>query len=397
MNVKKDFPIFENNEGLIYLDSSATSQSPKQVINAIADFYNKYKSNIHRGVYDLSEMSTELYEKSKEKCASFLNCNPQEIIYTKNATEALNLAAYSLTSDLKEGDEVLVTEMEHHSNFVPWQQLCKSRNLKFSVIKVNEDFTLENIENKITEKTKILALTHVSNATGSVNDIKEICKLANDNNIITIIDGCQSVPHKKIDLKDLNCDFFAFSVHKMLGPMGLGILFGKEKLLEKLSPFLYGGDMIRDVRIDDTDFNDIPWKFEAGTPNVAAAVGFSAAIDYLNKIGMENIEKYENELKEYALEKLSEVEGIKIYKPKSQAGIISFNLYNNDKLIHPHDVSAVLNDKKIAIRSGHHCAQVLMDKLKVPATCRISFYIYNTKEDIDKVAEALKEARKVFN
>ncbi|MBS3145432.1 SufS family cysteine desulfurase [Candidatus Woesearchaeota archaeon] len=397
MNVKKDFPIFENNEGLIYLDSSATSQSPKQVINAIADFYNKYKSNIHRGVYDLSEMSTELYEKSKEKCASFLNCNPQEIIYTKNATEALNLAAYSLTSDLKEGDEVLVTEMEHHSNFVPWQQLCKSRNLKFSVIKVNEDFTLENIENKITEKTKILALTHVSNATGSVNDIKEICKLANENNIITVIDGCQSAPHKKIDLKDLNCDFFAFSVHKMLGPMGLGILFGKEKLLEKLSPFLYGGDMIRDVRIDDTDFNDIPWKFEAGTPNVAAAVGFSAAIDYLNKIGMENIEKYENELKEYALEKLSEVEGIKIYKPKSQAGIISFNLYNNDKLIHPHDVSAVLNDKKIAIRSGHHCAQVLMDKLKVPATCRISFYIYNTKEDIDKVAEALKEARKVFN
>src|SRR3989344_1873842 len=392
MNVKKDFPIFENNEGLIYLDSSATSQSPKQVINAIADFYNKYKSNIHRGVYDLSEMSTELYEKSKEKCASFLNCNPQEIIYTKNATEALNLAAYSLTSDLKEGDEVLVTEMEHHSNFVPWQQLCKSRNLKFSVIKVNEDFTLENIENKI-----ILALTHVSNATGSVNDIKEICKLANENNIITVIDGCQSAPHKKIDLKDLNCDFFAFSVHKMLGPMGLGILFGKEKLLEKLSPFLYGGDMIRDVRIDDTDFNDIPWKFEAGTPNVAAAVGFSAAIDYLNKIGMENIEKYENELKEYALEKLSEVEGIKIYKPKSQAGIISFNLYNNDKLIHPHDVSAVLNDKKIAIRSGHHCAQVLMDKLKVPATCRISFYIYNTKEDIDKVAEALKEARKVFN
>ena len=397
MNVKKDFPIFENNEGLIYLDPSATSQSPKQVINAIADFYNKYKSNIHRGVYDLSEMSTELYEKSKEKCASFLNCNPQEIIYTKNATEALNLAAYSLTSDLKEGDEVLVTEMEHHSNFVPWQQLCKSRNLKFSVIKVNEDFTLENIENKITEKTKILALTHVSNATGSVNDIKEICKLANENNIITVIDGCQSAPHKKIDLKDLNCDFFAFSVHKMLGPMGLGILFGKEKLLEKLSPFLYGGDMIRDVRIDDTDFNDIPWKFEAGTPNVAAAVGFSAAIDYLNKIGMENIEKYENELKEYALEKLSEVEGIKIYKPKSQAGIISFNLYNNDKLIHPHDVSAVLNDKKIAIRSGHHCAQVLMDKLKVPATCRISFYIYNTKEDIDKVAEALKEARKVFN
>ena len=397
MNVKKDFPIFENNEGLIYLDSSATSQSPKQVINAIADFYNKYKSNIHRGVYDLSEMSTELYEKSKEKCASFLNCNPQEIIYTKNATEALNLAAYSLTSDLKEGDEVLVTEMEHHSNFVPWQQLCKSRNLKVSVIKVNEDFTLENIENKITEKTKILALTHVSNATGSVNDIKEICKLANENNIITVIDGCQSAPHKKIDLKDLNCDFFAFSVHKMLGPMGLGILFGKEKLLEKLSPFLYGGDMIRDVRIDDTDFNDIPWKFEAGTPNVAAAVGFSAAIDYLNKIGMENIEKYENELKEYALEKLSEVEGIKIYKPKSQAGIISFNLYNNDKLIHPHDVSAVLNDKKIAIRSGHHCAQVLMDKLKVPATCRISFYIYNTKEDIDKVAEALKEARKVFN
>src|SRR3989344_3246179 len=298
MNVKKDFPIFENNEGLIYLDSSATSQSPKQVINAIADFYNKYKSNIHRGVYDLSEMSTELYEKSKEKCASFLNCNPQEIIYTKNATEALNLAAYSLTSDLKEGDEVLVTEMEHHSNFVPWQQLCKSRNLKFSVIKVNEDFTLENIENKITEKTKLLALTHVSNATGSVIDIKEICK---------------------------------------------------------------------------------------------------SAIDYLNKIGMENIEKYENELKEYALDKLSEVEGIKIYKPKSQAGIISFNLYNNDKLIHPHDVSAVLNDKKIAIRSGHHCAQVLMDKLKVPATCRISFYIYNTKEDIDKVAEALKEARKVFN
>ena len=397
MNVKKDFPIFENNEGLIYLDSSATSQSPKQVINAIADFYNKYKSNIHRGVYDLSEMSTELYEKSKEKCASFLNCNPQEIIYTKNATEALNLAAYSLTSDLKEGDEVLVTEMEHHSNFVPWQQLCKSRNLKFSVIKVNEDFTLENIENKITEKTKILALTHVSNATGSVNDIKEICKLANENNIITVIDGCQSAPHKKIDLKDLNCDFFAFSVHKMLGPMGLGILFGKEKLLEKLSPFLYGGDMIRDVRIDDTDFNDIPWKFEAGTPNVAAAVGFSEAIDYLNKIGMENIEKYENELKEYALEKLSEVEGIKIYKPKSQAGIISFNLYNNDKLIHPHDVSAVLNDKKIAIRSGHHCAQVLMDKLKVPATCRISFYIYNTKEDIDKVAEALKKTKKVFN
>lgn len=398
MNLKKDFPIFENKKGLVYLDSSATSQSPKQVIDAISQFYNEYKSNIHRGVYNISEYATEKYEKSKEKCASLINCSPKEIIYTKNATEALNLVAYSLTQGLSKGDEVLVSELEHHSNFVPWQQLCKLRGLRFSVIKVNEAFTLENIQEKINRNTKVIAISHISNAVGAVNDIKEICKLAIDRDIITVVDACQSVPHRRIDVKKLNCDFLAFSAHKMLGPMGLGILYGKESLLESLSPFLYGGDMVKEVKISDTKFNDIPWKFEAGTPNVGGAIGFSAAIDYLKKVGLENIEDHENKLRDHALEKLSTVKGIKIYRAKNQAGIISFNLYNkNNKIIHPHDVASILNEKNIAIRSGHHCAQPLMDKMGVPATDRISFYIYNEKEDTNKVVESLAEVKKIFN
>ncbi|MEK6934716.1 MAG: cysteine desulfurase [Nanoarchaeota archaeon] len=379
---KDDFPLLKN-RNLIYLDSAATSQKPKIVINAINDYYNNYNSNVHRGVYSISEEATLEYEKAREKVAEFVNALPSEIIFTKGTTESLNLLAYSL--DLEEGDEILISEMEHHSNLVPWQQLAKKKKLKLKYIPVNEDGDLEFKPKLVTDKTKVISVTHVSNVLGTVNDIKNIVK--NKKKALVIIDGAQSVPHMKVDVKELGVDFLAFSAHKMFGPMGIGVLYGKLELLEKLDPFLYGGDMIKQVSFEETIFNDVPWKFEAGTPNVVGAIGLGKAIEYINEIGIENIEKHNMELGKYAIKKLKEL-GVKVYgNPKNKLGVVSFNLNG----MHPHDVSSLLDQENICIRGGHSCAMPLMKKLNVNGVCRVSFHIYNEKEDVDRLVNVLKK------
>jgi len=385
--IRKDFPILKN-RNLVYLDNAATTQKPKQVIDSIKDYYENYNANIHRGVYKLSEEATLKYEEAHDKVARFINALPEEIIFTKNATEALNLVAY--TSKLTKEDEILVSKMEHHSNLVPWQQLSKRTGAKLNFIDVDEDGKLDEIN--FNKNTKILAITHVSNVLGTINDIKKLAKLAHENNTLIVVDGAQSAPHIKVDVKSLDVDFFAFSGHKMLGPTGIGCLYGKRELLENLDPFLFGGDMIREVSLEDSKWNDIPWKFEAGTSNIVGGIGLGVAIDYLNKIGMDEIENYEKKLAKYALDKLKGIKGIKIYGSKERAAIISFNLNN----IHPHDIATLLDQKNIAIRGGHHCAMPLMHNLGIKGSARASFYIYNTKEEIDLLAKELEKANEVF-
>lgn len=395
--LKKDFPIFRNNPGLIYLDSTATSQKPEQVIDFVRDFYKKGYANIHRGVYRLSENATQLYLKSKKIIADLINAEPQEIVYTRNTTESLNLLAYTISSLIKKGkNEIILTEMEHHSNLIPWQQLAKRNKMKLKFIKIKPDYTLDlkDAEKKITDKTAILSLTHVSNSLGTINPVKEIIKLGKKRGAITIIDAAQSIPHMRVDVKDIGCDFLAFSGHKILGPTGIGVLYGRKELLEKLSPFNFGGEMIKRVTLHNAEWAKIPEKFEAGTPNISGAIGLGMAVKYLQKIGIENIEEWEKTLLRYALSKLKEVEGIKIYNtgPTKSSGIISFNL----KKIHPHDVAQLLDEKGIAIRAGHHCNMPLMKKLGISGTCRASFYIYNTLEDIDALVSALKKIKERF-
>ncbi len=394
--IKKDFPILKrkiNGKRLIYLDSAATSLVPSKVINRIKYFYENQKSNVHRGVYTLSEESTLAYEEARKKVANFINASTEEIIFTKNATESLNILAYSLIQQLKKDDEVLISEIEHHSNLVNWQQLCKRNNIKLKFAKYNGDI---NLKDEINNKTKIVSMTHISNVLGKLNNTEEISKLIHKNNGYLIVDGSQSVPHKKIDIKKLNCDFLVFSAHKMLGPFGIGVLYGKKEILENMSPFLYGGDMIKEVTLEDTKFNDIPFKFEAGTPNVSGAIALGEAIDYLNSIGMESIEKHEKELTEYALIKLKELNNIKIYS--NGIGIISFNLYDKkNNLIHPHDISTFLDHDGICVRGGHHCAQPLMKKLGTSGSVRASFYIYNDRKDVDALINSLKKTSKVFS
>ncbi len=397
--IRKDFPILNrkvHGKPLIYLDNAATSQKPKQVIDAISDYYNSYNANIHRGIHKLSEEATLAYEKAHEKTAEFIGAGGmEEIVFTKNTTESLNLLAYSLTLGLKKGDEIVLTQMEHHSNIVPWQQLAKQRGLAVKYININEEGQLDakSISESITKKTKIVSATHASNVMGTINPIKEIAKIAHENNALMIVDGAQSVPHMKVNVKDLNCDFLAFSGHKMLGPTGIGVLYGKKELLEKMPPFLYGGDMIREVKFDDATFNDLPWKFEAGTPNIAAGIGLGAAVDYLNKVGMDAIRRHDKELTEYAMEILNEIDGISIYGPKDERGaVVSFNINS----VHSHDVSEILDSEGIAIRAGHHCCMPLMKLLNVQGTARASFYLYNTKEEINKLAEGIKKVKKIF-
>ena len=396
--IRKDFPILSrkiHGKPLVYLDNAATSQKPKQVIEAIDDYYKNHNANIHRSIHTLGEEATEKYEEAHDKVAEFINADSyQNIIFTKNTTESLNLLAYSLTSKLKKGDEIVISQMEHHSNFVPWQQLAKQRDLKLKFIKITDEGLLDadSINKSITKKTKIVSLTHVSNVLGTINPIKDIAKIAHENNALMISDGAQSAPHMPIDVKNLDVDFYAFSGHKMLGPTGIGVLYGKRELLEEMQPFLYGGEMIREVRFDDTKFNDLPWKFEAGTMNIAEGIGLSAAIDYLNNIGMEQIQKRDKELADYALKRLKEINDLTIYGPEERGAVASFNLKN----IHAHDVSQILDSEGIAIRAGHHCCMPLMSVLKVPATARASFYLYNTKEEIDKMISALHKVKKVF-
>ncbi len=393
--IKKDFPILSSK--LVYLDNGASSQKPKQVIDAVSKFYAESNANVHRGVYRLSETSTHMFEKAREKAAKFMNANFEEVIFTKGGTESLNLLAYCFEDLLKKGDEIVVTEMEHHSNLIPWQELCKRKNLRLKIVKLNSDLTLDmdDLKEKTTKETKIVAVTHCSNATGVINPIKEIAKIAHKRGASIVVDGAQAIPHMKIDVKDLNIDFYAFSGHKMLAPTGIGVLYGKAELLQKLRPFLYGGGIVKDVSLENATYEEIPAKFEAGTPNISGAIGLGVAIDYLNNIGMEKINSYVNELTEYAVEEMQKINGIEVIGHNSEENgpLISFLIEG----MHPHDIATELDSKNIACRVGHHCCMPLMKRLNVPGTTRVSFYIYNTKEDIDYLIKSLKEIISKFS
>jgi len=400
--LRNDFPIFKkkiNGKDLVYLDNASTTQKPYSVINSITDFYSNYNSNIHRAVYQLAEEATELYEQSRKKIANFINVRPEEIIFTRNTTESINLIAHSWArSNLKKDDVIAITEMEHHSNIVPWQILCQEIGTRLEYVGIDESGFLDIeylIELISSRKVKLVSISHMSNVLGTIVPIERIVKTAHQYDIPVIVDGAQSVPHMPVDVKKLDCDFLVFSAHKMLGPTGVGVLYAKKELLEKMKPFMAGGDMIKEVFKFHTNYNEVPYKFEAGTPNIADVVGFGAAVEYLEKIGMENIRNHEIYLTEYALESMQSLKHITIYGPmdsKFRGGVISFNIAD----IHPHDLATIMNDHGIAIRSGHHCAQVLMQRLDVPATSRASFYIYNTKEEIDKFVNAIKEAGRIF-
>ena len=396
--IKKDFPILEKRK-ISYLDSSATSQKPVQVINEIDEFYKKYNANPHRGAYSLSIDATRIYEDTRSKIAKFVNARyPEEIIFTKNATESLNLIAYSYGLDnLKEDDEVVLSIMEHHSNLVPWQMVTKKTKSKLNYMYINKEFELsdDEIESKITNKTKIVGITHISNVLGTINNIKKIIKYAHKMGAVVIVDASQSIQHRKIDLQDLDADFLVFSGHKMMAPLGIGVLYGKRELLNKMNPFLMGGDMIEYVYEAETTFAPLPNKFEAGTQNVEGVIGLGAAIDYIEKLGYENIQKIEKEIVSYAKQELSKLDYLELYltpNKENHSGVISFNI----KGVHPHDVASILDSENVCIRSGNHCAQPLMRFLKMDSTCRASFYIYNTKEDIDNLIKALNKTYNMF-
>lgn len=395
-NIKEDFPIFKNHPNLVYLDNASTSQKPRQVINSINDFYESENANIRRGIYSLSEEASRKYEESREIIAKFINADSKEIIFTRNTTESINLLSYTIKEILPEGkDEIVLTEMEHHSNLVPWQQLARRHNFKLKFIPLkNYELDYEKAKEMINEKTALITFTHVSNVFGTINNIKTLIKLAKEKKALTIIDAAQSIPHIKVDVKELDCDFLAFSGHKVYGPLGIGVLYGKKELLEKLPPFQVGGGMINEVSYKETSFAEIPEKFEAGTQHIIGSIGLAEAINYIEKIRFNNIENYERELLEYALEKLKTINNITIYNSghEKSLSVISFNL----KGIHPHDVASILNEDNIAIRAGHHCCMPLMKKLGISGTCRISLSIYNTKEDIDKLIEGLKKVQEVF-
>ena len=403
-NIRKDFPILErkvrDNKTLVYLDNASTTQKPNQVIDAINDYYKNHNANIHRAVYALAEEATELYEQTRDKVANFINVpNRDEIIFVRGTTEAINLVAYAWgRTHIKEGDIIVTTEYEHHSNIVPWQLLTQEKGAKLEYIGMddNGELILEDLDKYLaTGKVKLVAFSLMSNVLGTISDAEAIISKCKDAGVLTLVDGAQAVPHMKVDVEKLNCDFFAFSGHKMLGPTGIGILWVKKPVLETMNPFHGGGDMIREVHKYETTWNDLPYKFEAGTPNIADVVGFGAAIDYLTKIGMDNIREHEIELTKYALEKLSQVKGLHVYGTKDIAkrgGVISFNFAD----VHPHDVAQIIDEEGIAVRSGHHCAQVLMERLNVAATSRASFYIYNTKEEVDKLINSLNKVAEVF-
>ena len=394
----KDFPLLQNRK-IAYLDSGATTQKPVQVIDAIDKFYENNNANPHRGAYSLSIEATEQYENTRTKIANFINAkHREEIIFSKNATESLNLIAYSYGLDnLKKDDEIVFSIMEHHSNLVPWQKVSKTTGAKLNYMYMNDQFELsdEEIESKITDKTKIVGITHVSNVLGTINNVEKIIKYAHKKGAIVIVDASQSIPHMEIDVQKLNADFLVFSGHKMLAPLGIGVLYGKKELLNKMNPFLMGGDMIEYVYEQDTTFAPLPNKFEAGTQNVEGVVGLGAAIDYINKIGYDKIAEIEKEVVEYAREKLSSLDFITLYmtpNKENHQAVISFNING----VHPHDVASILDNYGVCVRSGNHCAQPLMRFLGIDSTCRASFYFYNTKEDIEKLVEALKKAYDMF-
>lgn len=397
-NIKKDFPLLEN-ENITYLDSGATTQKPIQVIKAVEEFYQKYNANPHRGAYSLSVEATEQYENTRTKIAKFINAkHREEIIFSKNATESLNLIAYSYGLDnLKKDDEVVISIMEHHSNLVPWQKMTKQTGSKLNYMYINENYEItdEEIESKITDKTKIVGITHVSNVLGTINNVKKIIKYAHKKGAIVIVDASQSIPHMKIDVQDLDADFLVFSGHKMLAPLGIGVLYGKREILNKMTPFLMGGDMIEYVYEQETTFAPLPNKFEAGTQNVEGVIGLGAAIDYIENLGYDKIQGIEHEVISYARQELSKLDYLTLYttpKKENHSSVISFNING----VHPHDVASILDSEGVCVRSGNHCAQPLMRFLGIDSTCRASFYIYNTKDDVDKLVKALDKAYGMF-
>lgn len=403
-NLRKDFPILErtvrDNKPLVYLDNASTTQKPNQVIDAINHYYRNHNANIHRAVYALAEEATEAYEETRDKIANFINIkNRQEIIFVRGTTEAINLVAYAWgRSHVKEGDIIVTTEYEHHSNIVPWQLLAQEKGAKIEYIGMddNGELILEDLDRLLaTGKVRLVAFSLMSNVLGTITNVEGIISKCKQAGVLTLVDGAQAVPHMKVDLEKLDCDFFAFSGHKMLGPTGIGVLWVRTAVLETMNPFHGGGDMIREVHKYETTWNDLPYKFEAGTPNIADVVGLGAAIDYLSKLGMDNVREHEVELTKYAIEKLSQVNGLHIYGTKDiskRGGVISFNFAD----VHPHDVAQIIDEEGIAVRSGHHCAQVLMERLNVAATSRASFYIYNTKEDIDALVNSLNKVARLF-
>lgn len=401
--IKQDFPIFNqkiNDETLVYLDNAATSQIPKFVEEKVRDFNEKERANVHRGVHALGLRATNQYESSRQKVANFIGANnAKEVIFTSGCTDSLNLVAASFgEQNIQAGDEILVSIMEHHSNLLPWQQLAKRKQAKLNFIEINSDglLDIENLKSRISSKTKIVALTHVSNVLGTINPIKELTDLAHEKGAIVVVDGAQAVGHFLIDVAELNVDFYAFSGHKMFAPTGIGVLYGKKDLLDKMPPYRLGGEMIANVTREGATWAEVPYKFEAGTPNIAGAIGLGAAIDYLQSLDFELIQKHEQELTSYALEKLKNVSGLTIYGPQKsngRIGVISFNLKN----IHPHDLATALDLDGIEVRAGHHCAQPLMASLNTESTVRASLSIYNTKDDIDKLVSSLHEAKEFFS
>lgn len=397
-NFKKDFPIFENKD-ITYLDSGATTQKPISVLEAIEKFYKNENANPHRGAYGLSIEATEIYENTRDKIAKFINAkHREEIIFSKNASESLNLIAYSYGLDnLKKDDEIVLSIMEHHSNLVPWQMVAKKTESKLNYMYINDNFEIsdEEIETKITDKTKIVGITHVSNVLGTINNIEKIIKYAHKKGAIVVVDGSQSIPHMEIDVQKLDADFFVFSGHKMLAPLGIGILYGKREILNKMNPFLMGGDMIEYVYEQETTFAPLPNKFEAGTQNVEGVIGLGAAIDYIKNIGYNKIQEIEKEVTSYARQELSKLEYLTLYltpNEEKHSSVISFNI----KGVHPHDVASILDSENVCVRSGNHCAQPLLRSMGIDSTCRASFYIYNTKEDVDKLVIALNKAYNMF-
>ena len=387
--MKSYFPIYENVKDLCYLDSAATSLKPKCVLDKMDEYYSYYGVNIHRGVYKLSYDATYAYDKARENVAKFINADFKEVVFTKNVSEALNDISIMLAPSLNEGDEILSSFLEHHSSVLPWMIRAKEKNLKLSYIPLLEDgrVDIDNLEKYISKNTKVIALSYVSNVLGYIVDIKKVVDIAHKHNIIVIVDAAQAVAHHKIDVKELDCDFLCFSGHKMFGPTGVGVLYGKANILKKLSPVYYGGDMNEEVYVDKVDIKDIPYRFEVGTPNIAEVIGLSKAIDFINEIGFDKIEAHENAIKAYLEEKIKEVDGIEVYNKHFDSAILAFNV----KGIHPHDASGFLDEDNICIRAGHHCAQLLTKWLGVNGTLRASFSIYNDFDDVDKLIECIKK------
>ena len=398
--IREDFPIFQQPHGrpLVYLDSAATAQRPRQVLEAMDEYYRAYNANVHRGVYGISEQATGRYEAARAAVARFIGArSPREVVFVRKATEAINLVAYSWgRANVGAGDLLVTTVLEHHSNLVPWQLLAAERDARLEVVGVDEQGRLrrDELAALLAQRPRLVAVTHVSNALGTVNPVAEIVTLAHRAGALALVDGAQSVPHRPVDVQGLGCDFLAFSGHKMLGPTGIGVLYGRRELLERMPPFMAGGDMIRTVDAHGATWNDLPWKFEAGTPAVAEAIGLGRAVAYLENVGMAAVERHERELTAYALDRLGRVEGLRVFGPPlaERGGVVSFALEG----MHPHDIASLLDRAGVAVRAGHHCCQPLMNVLGVPATTRASFYLYNTPADVDRLVDALEQAKRVF-